>query len=1150
MIATQEPRFGALRVQTSAYGLCIPVIFGTARVSGNLIDYVDFNAVAHTETQSAGGKGGGGGGSTNTTYTYSVTFAMALQGDQSAGVLGYWAGKDVYTDPGSAAADFDVFLGAPGQTPWAYMVGAHPDHADAYPGTTYVARAGYDLGNSDALPNLSFEVAGLALAAGKQDANAADVLLNILTSTARGSLWPSANVGDLTAYATWCRAAGLLISPAYTQQAELQSYITEMLGATNADVVWSGDQLKVIPYADEPVTGDGVTYTPNTTPVYDLTIDDFITGAKDQDAIIVHRKSPADAYNHVQIEYENRANYYNVDTVEAKDQANIETYGLRTKDPEKLALIKQKDTAQQVAWFKMQRALYIRNQYEFHLSWKYSLLEPMDIVTLTHAELGFDKLPVRIVSIDESEDDDLTVIAEDYPFGVATAARYPSQSLSGAALDFNQEAGNVAAPVFFEGPVFNSTTGLNVGVAVAGLDPAWGGCEVWISTDGANFRRMGIQHGNARYGVLTAPITAAAGQVAAVHLAGNGGQMLSGSAVDAAAHATLCVIDNEFVGHALATLTGANAYNLTLPVRGDYLTPPVAHAAGARFVRIDGAIQWSDDLDLSMIGTTLYFKFRSFNAFGGGLQTLDEVVEYAYTVTGAIVKLPPADVANFTYTLDALGVVLQWDNGPDPDRLDYEIRDGAWAADDVIANVAATEYRLPALAAGDTLFSIAARDRFGYSTNPALLTVPARAPLAPAVGAAIAGANLLISGTAPGAMFKIDRYELRYGATFAGGTVVDAVPGNPYGVGSAFLFTVPVKFVGERHFWVAAIDVAGNVGAAGMVSVTITPPQQTDATSKVIDNTALLFWTNTPGTLPIDTWEIRSGATYSTAPVVGTKSGLFTTVSETVGGKYTFWVTGIDTAGNYGVPASLTVNITAPPDYILNADYHSAFGGTKVNAIIADGALLLPVNATETFAQHFTTHGWASPAAQIAAGYPLYIEPGLSSGYHEEIYDYGATLAASKVSVIVDAVPLVGTPTQSIDISTSPDGSTWTAYTGVSEAYATNFRYVKVRVTVSGGGTAILQIKDINYKLDQKIIHDIGTVNVTRTSGAGDIVTFNKPFLSVLNIKPSPMGASSSLTALTNFVGTPNPTQFEVFLFNSVTGARVTGTCGWSADGY
>ena len=54
-INTTEPMALGLRVQTSAYGLVIPIVYGRTRVTGNMIWYSDFTAIPHTTTSSGGG---------------------------------------------------------------------------------------------------------------------------------------------------------------------------------------------------------------------------------------------------------------------------------------------------------------------------------------------------------------------------------------------------------------------------------------------------------------------------------------------------------------------------------------------------------------------------------------------------------------------------------------------------------------------------------------------------------------------------------------------------------------------------------------------------------------------------------------------------------------------------------------------------------------------------------------------------------------------------------------------------------------------------------------------------------------------------------------------------------------------------------------
>jgi len=660
-ISQEEPRVGALRVQTSGFGMCVPVVFGTARVASNLIDYVDFTAIAHTQEQSSGGgKGGGTPTMVNTTYTYTVTFLAALCEGPILGVRGYWAGKDVFADPAAADAMFDLFLGTYPQSPWTYMAGAHPERALSYQGTAYVARAAYDLGASVSIPNFNFEVAGLAIPPGYLDTNAADVVTIMLTDPYFGGGWPMANVGDLTGYRFWCRASELLISPAFSQQEELHSHITKIVEATNAEIVWSEDQLKIIPYADQAVSGDGVVYTPNVTPLYDIDLDDFKVSG-DEMPVTVRRKSPADAYNHVQVEFENRANYYNLEPAEAKDQADIETFGLRTKDPEELRMIKRADVARRVAQLKLQRSLYVRNEYEFYLGWRHGLLEPMDIVTLTEPLLGLYRVPVRLVSVEDDGDDDdrMLVVAEDFPFGVSTAPVYASQNTLGYVPNFQVTAGPSTQPVIFEGPAQFTGGEPQLFIAAAG-GPNWAAAEVWISLDDATYERVGTVMGPARYGMISAALPAGDAidtvNTLSVDLSISGGELIGGSEQNALDLLTACYVDGEWLSYAAATLTAPAKYDLDFLVRGAYGSVIDSHAVGKPFVRVDSAV-YRQSYPVEWLGKVIYVKLRSLNPFGGGFVGLDEVDATAYAVNG----FAPEVVTGFSVTKNSGLAFGRWD---------------------------------------------------------------------------------------------------------------------------------------------------------------------------------------------------------------------------------------------------------------------------------------------------------------------------------------------------------------------------------------------------------------------------------------------------------------------------------------------------------
>lgn len=96
-IATEEPRLGNLRVQTSMYGLTVPWVRGQTQMVGNLVWFGNFQAIPITSSSSSGGKGGGGVRQVDTRYEYKAAAIMALGSGPVLGIPSVWKGKERYS---------------------------------------------------------------------------------------------------------------------------------------------------------------------------------------------------------------------------------------------------------------------------------------------------------------------------------------------------------------------------------------------------------------------------------------------------------------------------------------------------------------------------------------------------------------------------------------------------------------------------------------------------------------------------------------------------------------------------------------------------------------------------------------------------------------------------------------------------------------------------------------------------------------------------------------------------------------------------------------------------------------------------------------------------------------------------------------------
>lgn len=687
----------ALRVQSSVQGKPIPLLWGRNRLAGNLIWYGDFLSYQVNNGSSGGGKGGavtGGGGKGqqgSVEYNYRVSIELALCQGPISNVLTTWANKAIATATGQGSPvspifggggsqywnlGFEVFTGTDTQTAWGYLQTQHPDQAINYRGLAYVAQAGIDLGSSTELVNYSFEVTGaIANAApGVPDANPRDVVVDYLTNANYGVPgWPAGRLGSLNSYYLACQAAGLFVSPVLTDPAEASAFLADLFTATNASPRWSSGMLDIIPWFDQQLSGNGAAYFPNTTPLYDLTNDDFLPGqggtGGDQ-PINSTRAPPNERLNIIRIEYLERTSNYDPAVLDAKDQASIQQYGERPSDVRHAHFFCLASAARLSAHTQLLRQ-QIPNIYTFTLPPKFILIDVEDLVTLTRPETALFRQAVRITEITENDDSSLTFTAEEY-LGTAGAPLYGVQASAGYAPNTNADPGGINAPILFE-PTDELAGGLQVWAAVCGQNPTlWGGCNVFASYDGVTYQYLDRIVGPSRMGTLTAALAVfppnPTGQTVdtintlQVNIAISAGVLLSGTQADALALNTACYVDGEIIAYQTADLTAPGAYNLNYLVRDAYGTESrnVLHPAGSQFARLDTNIL-QVPFDQSRIGSVIYLKFQSFNVWGGGLQDIADLSPYTYTLTGSALSSPLPPVTNVRTVFEAGFQKIWWE---------------------------------------------------------------------------------------------------------------------------------------------------------------------------------------------------------------------------------------------------------------------------------------------------------------------------------------------------------------------------------------------------------------------------------------------------------------------------------------------------------
>lgn len=656
------------QINTASYGEVVPEILGTTRVSGNIIDYEDFTAHEHKSTTRTGK--GGGSKHTEITYTYTVAAAIGLCEGPIKGIGKVWRDKEVYQYP-NEKIELTLFKGDYGQTPWPYMLSKHPDKAMPYSGLAYMAGV-VDLGDRGSLPQYNFEIQGKLLETGDGvDVNPADYIVHVLQSVGADVV-----IDGIDNFRAYCKAADILIStPPNQKSAKAQQVINDIAEITNSLVFWSTDRLKIVPLADKPI-GD---WTPANQIQYDLTADDFIAGSDGQ-LILYKRKDLSEAYNEATVEFINRANSYEKETVSFEVVADVQRNGLKPASKKAAHYLYTKARAQYYAEQLAMKRLYAKTQYTFRLDWAFCALEVGDLVTLTDKSCQLDHQIVVITSVNEAADGQLELTAEGKPAGTYAPAKYNVHENERPFVDYNQEAPSVNDVAIFQ--TVGDVGGNQIFVGV-NAPSGWGGCSVWLSDNDQTYQRIGNISQQARMG-RTKYGFAQNGNFCNVVI--NQGVLKSGTHIDAERGNTLCWVNGEALSYENVEVHPNNWFTLQGLVRGQYGTNAINHSADERFVRVDEAL-FRYPYRKEDIGKTIYLKFTSMNLFGSNEQGLDEVQSYQYTIVPYYIP----EVSNLTlftkyYEIGngvlSFDVVAQFDvppiNSLDTVELWYREPSGTW----------------------------------------------------------------------------------------------------------------------------------------------------------------------------------------------------------------------------------------------------------------------------------------------------------------------------------------------------------------------------------------------------------------------------------------------------------------------------------------
>ena len=726
------PEFTGLQVMTAVQALPIPIIYGAPRISVNLIYMNGFNS----QMVSTGGKKGGGGKGPKQ-VEYFATLILALGEGEIDDVFIIYQDQAVYTPATFPTNGTFFFTGTSTQMPWDYVVSNWPDDARPYKDLAYYGFPNAELDASATVPQINLVPKGkfagtcplnnstITISSGQYDnsgnplsyigdivigdcdADPATCIYDFLTNSTYGAGFPAALVdedifssGNATdpdtgdsALQTYCQAVGfgwsVHISNAESANSILERWTKNLVVAP----VWTGELLKFIPYydskcglnpgydADNP---DGIQlkyFTPNLTVITTVTLDHCIqSDQQDEDPITFERVDPQLVYNSVRVDFNDRMNFFNDNVAEAKDEAQIELYGIRVDNIGLADEFSFGAYANNSAQIQLRRNISIRRHFTWRMNPFWAFLDPMDLLEIPDPSNWGQTVIVRITKVTDDDNEISTYTAEEWRQG----SQAPSRTIDVSGLPTevtgvpptvdttppNQGITNPNVTCVTYNLVFEPTSDMLTGTGFAApqvivgatsvnavtnrLDGNWGGCFIWISVDDVTYTQIGTVSTPSTIGPLVNPLP---GYISVnpdnvntlrVNLADCNGMLFSVPATAAETFTSLCVIQDatgfELLSYTTATLVTGNTYDLTGLYRGIYGTTSRLFSAGSKFMFLgDSTTYFEGALPPQYVGVTFWVKLQSFNIFHNYTVPLEDCVSFQYQAGGVtpVEILPP-----------------------------------------------------------------------------------------------------------------------------------------------------------------------------------------------------------------------------------------------------------------------------------------------------------------------------------------------------------------------------------------------------------------------------------------------------------------------------------------------------------------------------
>ena len=170
--------------------------------------------------------------------------------------------------------------------------------------------------------------------------------------------------GTIEDWGRYCQALGIAMSIAMDRQQPAARWVEEICEQSNAAIFEAGGQIKIVPYGETPLDGNGTTWGPVLTARYDLDDDDFLVSGGDSDPVLLSRNDPAQIANWINCRIrKRRGRVQQRNLAGVRSERSIDAYGLNVEPSYMTSCITNSTSAQWSAQLQLDRGLMVRDRY-------------------------------------------------------------------------------------------------------------------------------------------------------------------------------------------------------------------------------------------------------------------------------------------------------------------------------------------------------------------------------------------------------------------------------------------------------------------------------------------------------------------------------------------------------------------------------------------------------------------------------------------------------------------------------------------------------------------------------------------------------------------------------------------------------------------